>query len=101
MCSYALFISQKHIVIVHVGKSKVTVTKEKRTTQAGCTTTTTERRAHRKAHLTAARNPAACIYFIAFGGMRFTHSAVGSKASKKMYLKERTTSARHHYNNRL
>ena len=79
MCSDAvLFISQKHIV--HVGKSKVTATKEQRTAQAGCTTTTTERRAHRTAHFTAARNPAACIYFIAFRGMRFTDSAVVSKA---------------------
>ena len=51
MCSYAfLRISQKHIV--HVGKSKVTATKEQRTAQAGCTTTTTERRAHRTAHFT-------------------------------------------------
>ena len=49
---------------VHVGKA-VTATKEQRTAQAGCTTTTTERRAHRTAHFTAARNPAACMYFIA------------------------------------
>ena len=42
-----------------VGKSKVTATKEQRTAQASRTTTTTERRAHRTAHFTAARNPAA------------------------------------------
>ena len=61
-------------------KKQVTATKEQRPAQAGCTTTTTERRAHRTAHFTAARNPAACIYFIAFRGMRFTDSAVVSKA---------------------
>ena len=52
-----LFISGKNIV--DVGKSKVTATKEQRTAQAGRTTTTTERRAHRIAHFTAAKNPAA------------------------------------------
>ena len=66
-----VFVYFSKTYIVHVGKSKVTATKEQRTAQAGCTTTTTERRAHRTAHFTAARNPAACIYFIAFRGMRF------------------------------
>ena len=45
--------------------------------------TSTERRAHRTAHFTAARNPAACIYFGAFRRMRLTHSAVVSKAYVK------------------
>ena len=73
-----LFISEKNIV--DVGKSKVAATKEQREAQAGCTTTSTERRAHRTAHFTAAKNPAACIYFSSFRRMRFTHSAVVSKA---------------------
>ena len=58
-------------------KSKVTATKEQRTVLAGCTTTSTERRAH---HTALTRNPAACIYFSTFRQMRFTHSAVVSKA---------------------
>ena len=76
-----LFISQKQIVVV--GKSKVTTTKEQRATQAGCTATSTERRAHRTAHFTAARKPTACIFFSAFRRMRLTHSAVVSKAYVK------------------
>ena len=40
-------------------KNKVTATKEQRTAQARCTTTSIERRAHRTAYVTAARNPAA------------------------------------------
>ena len=68
------FISEKNIV--DVGKSKVTATKEQRTAQAGCTMTTTERRAHRTANFTAARNSAAYIYFIAFRRTWLTHSAV-------------------------
>ena len=39
-----LFISEN---IVDVGKRKGTATQEQRTAQTGCTTTTTERRAHR------------------------------------------------------
>ena len=73
------FISKK--IIVAVGKIKVTTTKEQRTSRvrndqhrAACT------RAHRTAHFTAGRNPAACIYFSAFRRMQFTHSAVVSKA---------------------
>ena len=78
-----LFISQKNLV--PVGKSKVKDNKEQRTTQAGCTTTNTEGRAHRTAHFTAAGKPTACIYFGAFRRMRLTHSAVVSKAyAKKM-----------------
>ena len=50
-----LFISQKNIVAV--GKSEVTTTKEQRTTQAGCTTASTEGRAHRTAHLQLPGNP--------------------------------------------
>ena len=73
-----LFVSRKSIV--DVGKSKVTATKEQRTTQAGGTTTSTERHAHSTAHFTVARNPAASIYISAFRRMRFTHSAVVSKA---------------------
>ena len=61
-------------------KSEVTATKEQRTPQAGSTTTSTERRAYLTAHFTAARNPAARIYFIDFRGMRLTHSAVVSQA---------------------
>ena len=76
-----LFISKKKIVTV--GKSKVTTTKEQRTTQAGRTTTSTEGRARRTTHFTAARKPAACIYFSAFCRMRLTHSAVVSKANAK------------------
>ena len=76
-----LFISQKNIVAV--GKRKVTTTKEQRTTQAGCTTTSTEGRAHSAAQFTAARKPAACMYFSAFRRMRLTHSAVVSKAYVK------------------
>ena len=45
--------------VVAVGKSNVTTTKEQRTPQAGSTTTSTERRAHHTAHVTAARKPAA------------------------------------------
>ena len=74
-----LFISPN--IIVAVGKSKVTTTKEQRTAQAGCTTTSTERRAHRTAH---------CLQqpgnFSAFRQMRFTHSAVVSKAQVKKII---------------
>ena len=53
-----LFVSRKSIV--DVGKSKVTATKEQRTAQTGgLHNDTTKRRAHRTAHFTAARNPAA------------------------------------------
>ena len=76
-----LFISKKNIVTV--GKSKVTTTKVQRATQAGCTTTSAEGRAHRTAHFTAARKPAACIYFSTFRRLWFTHSAVVSKAYVK------------------
>ena len=79
-----LFISPQNVV--DFGKSKATSTKEPRTAQAGCTTTSTERRAHRTAHFTAARNPAACIYFSACARVRFTHRAVISKA----YVKKST-----------
>ena len=88
-----LFISQKNIVAV--GKSKVTTTKEQRTTQAWCATSSTETRAHRTAHFTATRKPASCIYFSAFSRMRLTHSAVVSKAYVKNVgkLREVTTPA--------
>ena len=59
-----LFVSQKQIVAV--GKSKVTTTKEQRTTQAGCTTISTGTGAHRTAHFTAT------VYFSAFRRMRRT-----------------------------
>ena len=65
--------------IVDVGKSEATATKEQRTAQAGCPTTSTGRRAHRTGALTAARNPAACLYIGAFRRMRFTLSAVVNK----------------------
>ena len=54
----------------------------KRTTKdhAGCTTTSTDGRAHRTAHFIAGRDPAACIYFRDFRPMRLTHRAVDSKA---------------------
>ena len=73
MCPYAffLFVSEKSIVAVGK-KNKVTTTKEQRTAQAGCTTTRTERRAHRTAQLYSSQDPAACIYFGAFRRMRFT-----------------------------
>ena len=62
-------------------KNQVTTTKEQRTTQAGCTKTSTEGRApYRTAHLTAAEKPSACVYFSAFRRMRFTYSAVVSNA---------------------
>ena len=82
ICSYALlFFARKHIV--HVGKCTVTATKAHRRAQAGWTSTTTRRRAHRTALFTAARNPAACIYFSAFRRMRLTHSTVVSKEYAK------------------
>ena len=83
--------------IVAVGESKVTTTKEQRTTQAGCTTTSAEGRAHLTAHFTAAKEPPACIYFSAFRRMRLTHSAVISKTYVKKNvgnLNEATTPAR-------
>ena len=80
-----LFISQESIVAV--GKSKVTSTKEQRTTQAWCKTTSIEGRVHRTAHFTAARKPAACIYFSAFRRMRLTHSTVVRKAYVKIILR--------------
>ena len=56
------------------------IKKKRRTTQAGCTTASTERRAHRTAHFTAARKPTASQFFSAFRRMLLTHSAVVSKA---------------------
>ena len=73
-----VFISQNNIAAD--GKDKVTTTKEQRAAQAGRTTTSTERRAHRTAPFTAARNPTACIYFGAFRRMWYTHCAGVSKA---------------------
>ena len=94
MCSYAfcLFLKKN---IVAVGKSKVTI--EEQRTQARCTTTSTEERAHHTAHFTAAGKPAACTYFSAFSRIRLTHSAVVRKEYvKKMSgnLNEATTPAR-------
>ena len=84
MCShdFCLFLKKQ---IVAVGKSKVTTTKEQRTTQflTGCTTTSTERRAHSTALFAAARKPTACIYFSAFRWMRLSNSVVVSKAYVK------------------
>ena len=64
-------------------KKQVTTTEEQRTKQAGCTTTGTEERAHGTAPFTAARKPAACIYFSAFRRKRFTYNAVVSQAEVK------------------
>ena len=75
-----LFIYQKPIEAV--GKSKDT-TKEQRTTQAGCTTTSTERRARRNAQFTKASKPTASIYFSVFRRIRLTHSAIVCKAYAK------------------
>ena len=73
-----LHMSQKQIVVI--GKSEVTTKNDQGTNQAGCTTTSTERRAQRTASFTAAGKATACIYFSAFRRMRLTHSAVMSKA---------------------
>ena len=80
-------------------KKQVTTTEEQRTKQAGCTTTGTEERAHGTAPFTAARKPAACIYFSAFRRMQLTHSAVVSKAYVKkcrepIFINESTTPGR-------
>ena len=69
-----LHISQKQIVAVE--KCEGTTAKEQRTTQAGCTTTITERGTHLTAHLTAARNTTACIYFSVFRRMPLTRTAL-------------------------
>ena len=76
-----LFISQK--IIEAVGKSNVTTTIEQRTTQAGCTTSSTEGCAHRTAHFTAAGKP---LHLFQRLRMQLAHSAVVSKAYvKKMW----------------
>ena len=83
MCSYAfVYFSKK---ITGHWKRTIQTTKEQRTVQTACTTTGTERRAHRTAHFVAARNPAACIYFSAFRRMRLTHNALVRKAHVKKW----------------
>ena len=79
VCARTRFVYFKNNIVA-IGKISVTTTKQQRIAQAGCTTTSTEQRAHCTEHCTVARNLAACNIFQRLPSDAVYSQRCGSKA---------------------